>query len=72
MPIYPEDLFPLKITIPAGGNAYGLPAGKTFVGRRKEGNGRPYPIVAVGDREYQFKEGEVIVEARSGENKEVI
>jgi hypothetical protein len=47
------------------GNPYGIPKGKTFPARRKEGNGSPFPIEAFGDGIYQFKEDEVeILEER--------
>ena len=40
-------------------NPYGLPIGKRFHARKKEGNGSPFPIEIVGDKVYQMKEDEV-------------
>ena len=63
MPILPKDLFPLKITIMTN-NVYHIPIGKTFYGRRKDGDGSIYPIEATGERIYQFRECEVKIEQR--------
>jgi len=40
-------------------NPYGLPIGKIFRAKRKEGDASPFPIELYGDRRYQMEEGEV-------------
>jgi hypothetical protein len=50
--------YPLNFKI-IKSNPYGLPKGKIFRGRRKEGNGSPFPIEIQGDHNYQMKEDEV-------------
>jgi len=50
--------YPLEVKI-VKGNPYGLPIGKIFRGKRKEGDGSPFPIEIHGDRIYQMAENEV-------------
>ena len=50
--------YPLRIRI-IKHNPYGLPIGKTFRGKRKEGNASPFPIEIHGDHIYQMAEDEV-------------
>ncbi len=52
--------YPLEVRI-VKGNPYGLPVGKIFRGKKKEGHRSPFPIEIQGDRIYQMKEDEVEV-----------
>ena len=51
-------LYPLRVKI-VKHNPYSLPIGKTFRGKRKEGNASPFPIEIQGDHIYQMAEDEV-------------
>ncbi len=53
--------YPLEIKI-VKANPYGLPIGKIFRGRRKEGNASPFPIEIQGDRVYQMEEDEIEIQ----------
>jgi len=53
-----ELFFPLRARI-IKSNPYGLPEGKVFAARKKEGNASPFPIEICGDRVYQMAEDEV-------------
>ena len=50
--------YPLEVKI-IRPNPYCLPIGKIFRGKRKEGNGSPFPIEIQGDQTYQMTEDEV-------------
>jgi hypothetical protein len=56
--IFKKKLYPLEIVI-IKHNPYGLPIGKKFAARRKEGDGSPFPWEISGDRIYQMREVEV-------------
>jgi hypothetical protein len=53
-----REFYPLKVKI-IKGNPYGLPIGKIFRGKRKEGDSSPFPIEIQGDHTYQMAENEV-------------
>lgn len=50
--------YPLEVKI-VKSNPYGLPIGKIFRGKRKEGDASPFPVEIQGDKIYQMKEDEV-------------
>ena len=53
-----KSFYPLEVKI-IKDNPYRLPIGKCFRGKRKEGDGSPFPIEIQGDHIYQMKEDEV-------------
>jgi len=50
--------YPLEVKI-IKPNPYGLPIGKQFRAKRKEGDASPFPIEIQGDYIYQMREDEV-------------